>query len=177
LPQADEQLPAVDAREHAVEHDAVVIGLSRLRQALLAILRGVDGVQLLAQPLAQTVEEQRVVFDAEESHGVEGRRSWNGSGLLMPQRFDRIERRRAPCGHESEKDADGGREDKGDEVDLRIEDERRADDFGEPQAESVGERDATKAADARKGHGFNEELEHYFARTGADGHADADFSG
>ena len=49
----------------------------------------------------------------------------------MPERLDGIEAGGAAGGHEAEEDADGGGEDEGDDVDFRIEEERRADDFGE----------------------------------------------
>ena len=95
----------------------------------------------------------------------------------MAQGIDGIEAGGAAGGHEAEEDADGSGEDEGDDVDLRIKQKWRADDFGEGHAEGVGEGDADDAADAGEGDGLDEELQQDLPRTGTDGKADADLAG
>ena len=87
----------------------------------------------------------------------------------MPEGVDGVEAGGAAGGHESEEDADGGGEDEGDHVDVRIKQEGRADDFGEVRAEAVGEHDARDSADAGERDGLDEELQQHLAGTGTDG--------
>ena len=112
-----------------------------------------------------------------ESLAVYYQPSTINSRLFMPQGFDGVEAGGAAGGHEAEEDADGGGKEKGDAVDLRIEQEGCADELCEPDAEAVSKRDAAEAADAGEGDGFDQELEHHLAGTGTDGHPDADLAG
>ena len=96
---------------------------------------------------------------------------------FVPQCLDRIQARGASRRHEAEKNADGRREDKGNHVDFRIEEEGRTDHLREAHAETVGERDPTEAAHAGKRHCFHQELQHHLPRPRADGHADTDLAG
>ena len=54
-----EHFPAIEARQHHIQQDGVVVLLARLEQAVLAIAGRVHGIVLLAQRRGQAAEEQR----------------------------------------------------------------------------------------------------------------------
>ncbi len=66
--QAAEDGPAVEAGEHDVEDDGVVVGLEGAVEALLAVGGGVDGVALFAEGVGEGGTEVGVVFDEEHFH-------------------------------------------------------------------------------------------------------------
>ena len=63
-------LEAVDAGQHDIEHDGVVVGDRRLIERLLAIAGDVDGIRLLAQPFRQHLRRARLVLDQQQPHFV-----------------------------------------------------------------------------------------------------------
>ncbi len=67
-PQRTHDFPAVDARQHHVQHHEVVRVFERHVQAVRAGAREVDRVAAFAQPLLQVVAGFRVVFDDEDAH-------------------------------------------------------------------------------------------------------------
>ena len=95
----------------------------------------------------------------------------------MSEGVDGVEAGGAASGHESEEDADGCREGKGDDVDFWIEQEGGSDHAGQRIAQAVGEGDAGHAADAGEGDCLDEKLEQYFAGPRSDGEADPDLAG
>ena len=62
-------LEAVDARQHEVEQDEVVVGRPRALERSLAVGDDVDGHALAAQPVVQQVGQLRLILDDEHAHG------------------------------------------------------------------------------------------------------------
>ena len=104
-------------------------------------------------------------------------RAGGRNGSLVPQRIDRIESGGAAGRHEAEEYTDAGGENEGDDIDLWVEKEWRADLFGSKRTKAVGESDSGHATDAGKRNRLDQELEQHLPRPGADGEADADFPG
>jgi len=78
-----EQLPAVQARQHDIKDDGVVVHRLRLVEPLLAVGSGIHSVAGLLQRPNQAVEQIGLVFHHKESH----RRM--GAGTLAGRASDR----------------------------------------------------------------------------------------
>ena len=63
-----EHLKARAARQHQVEHDAVVVDHLRLHAGLVAVVQDVDRVALFLQALLDEAGDLPVVFDHENAH-------------------------------------------------------------------------------------------------------------
>jgi len=94
----------------------------------------------------------------------------------VPQRFDRIELRRASCWNVTKDDADGGGEDEGEQVDAGAEQEGQRQQVGQAVTGDEGEQQADQSAERGQYHRFGEELQQHFFFQRADGEADADFA-
>ena len=81
----------------------------------------------------------------------------------MPEGFDGVERGSSAGGHEAEDDANGGGKHEGNHVDFGVEQKRRANDFGQRDAQPVGEKNPADASDARESDGLDQELQQHLA--------------
>ena len=88
--------------------------------------------------------------------------------LLVPERFDGIEVRRAVGGVEAEADADGGANDEAGEGPAEGEDDVGLEPVGDEIAEDDAENDAEDAAGFGNEDGFGEKLTEDIAAAGAD---------
>jgi len=62
-------LQAVDARQHPVEHDRVVVELGGVPHGVRAGGRDLDGVAVLLQPAPDQVRHARLVLHHQHPHG------------------------------------------------------------------------------------------------------------
>ena len=69
LPQPLENLEAVDARQHDIEHHQVDAGLQRLLQTAVAFVGRLHGEALAAQEFAEQRGEFGIVIDQQDVHG------------------------------------------------------------------------------------------------------------
>jgi hypothetical protein len=69
-PQRTHDFPAVDARQHHVQHHEVVRVFQRHVQAVRSGACEIDRIAAFAQPLLQVVAGFRIVFDDEDAHGA-----------------------------------------------------------------------------------------------------------
>ena len=61
-------LEAVDARQHDIEDDGVVVGDRGLVQGVLAVSGDVDRIRLLAQPFGEHLRGSRLILDQQHPH-------------------------------------------------------------------------------------------------------------
>ena len=73
LPDAAQHIPAVDAGQHHVEQDQVVLPGGGQVQALDAVSGHIDHVGMFGQTLAHVGGSLGFVFDDQDSHGRMGR--------------------------------------------------------------------------------------------------------
>ena len=63
-----QHFPSVEAREHHVQNDGVVIIALGLVETIVTRVGHIDSIAFLAQGLGEVAEKARLVFDDQDSH-------------------------------------------------------------------------------------------------------------